>query len=122
MDLTPHYVNPEEAQQFHQSLKQLCDAYDKGAYAAWKKNADEYFYAPHRKEHRGIGGIFFDKLSRPKTKHFDLINSLAQQFTPIYKPLIINNRDKPFGASEICLLYTSPSPRDRQKSRMPSSA
>ena len=26
------------------------------------------------------------------------------------------------GASNICLLYTSPSPRDRQKSRMPSSA
>ena len=26
------------------------------------------------------------------------------------------------GIAEICLLYTSPSPRDRQKSRMPSSA
>ena len=26
------------------------------------------------------------------------------------------------GLSGICLLYTSPSPRDRQKSRMPSSA
>ena len=26
------------------------------------------------------------------------------------------------GAAETCLLYTSPSPRDRQKSRMPSSA
>ena len=26
------------------------------------------------------------------------------------------------GLSKICLLYTSPSPRDRQKSRMPSSA
>ena len=25
-------------------------------------------------------------------------------------------------ALEVCLLYTSPSPRDRQKSRMPSSA
>ena len=25
-------------------------------------------------------------------------------------------------AKELCLLYTSPSPRDRQKSRMPSSA
>ena len=24
--------------------------------------------------------------------------------------------------NEVCLLYTSPSPRDRQKSRMPSSA
>ena len=28
----------------------------------------------------------------------------------------------PERASEACLLYTSPSPRDRQKSRMPSSA
>ena len=26
------------------------------------------------------------------------------------------------GGTEACLLYTSPSPRDRQKSRMPSSA
>ena len=26
------------------------------------------------------------------------------------------------GSGTICLLYTSPSPRDRQKSRMPSSA
>ena len=29
---------------------------------------------------------------------------------------------KPLELSKICLLYTSPSPRDRQKSRMPSSA
>ena len=27
-----------------------------------------------------------------------------------------------YGTFNICLLYTSPSPRDRQKSRMPSSA
>ena len=27
-----------------------------------------------------------------------------------------------FGPVQVCLLYTSPSPRDRQKSRMPSSA
>ena len=27
-----------------------------------------------------------------------------------------------FGYAEICLLYTSPSPRDRTRSRMPSSA
>ena len=30
--------------------------------------------------------------------------------------------DSDDGLVEICLLYTSPSPRDRQKSRMPSSA
>ena len=27
-----------------------------------------------------------------------------------------------FGAYDICLLYTSPSPRDKRQSRMPSSA
>ena len=31
-------------------------------------------------------------------------------------------QDSSVGKSKICLLYTSPSPRDRQKSRMPSSA
>ena len=31
-------------------------------------------------------------------------------------------RDREVGTGEGCLLYTSPSPRDRQKSRMPSSA
>ena len=29
---------------------------------------------------------------------------------------------RPEGTASVCLLYTSPSPRDRQKSRMPSSA
>ena len=35
---------------------------------------------------------------------------------------IRDNKDKPFLLFLSCLLYTSPSPRDRQKSRMPSSA
>ena len=30
--------------------------------------------------------------------------------------------DEAFDTNWVCLLYTSPSPRDRQKSRMPSSA
>ena len=34
----------------------------------------------------------------------------------------INKDKEPAEALKICLLYTSPSPRDRQKSRMPSSA
>ena len=34
----------------------------------------------------------------------------------------LQNRDIAIDWYNICLLYTSPSPRDRQKSRMPSSA
>ena len=36
--------------------------------------------------------------------------------------LIVNTRNAAFGLIYICLLYTSPSPRDRTRSRMPSSA
>ena len=40
-----------------------------------------------------------------------------------YDKPILDNIENPELAKEIrCLLYTSPSPRDRQKSRMPSSA
>ena len=35
---------------------------------------------------------------------------------------MINKATKAYGEFLDCLLYTSPSPRDRQKSRMPSSA
>ena len=42
---------------------------------------------------------------------------------PITSAIMLDN-DNPYRNSELrdCLLYTSPSPRDRQKSRMPSSA
>ena len=36
--------------------------------------------------------------------------------------ILVRNNDMAFYESNVCLLYTSPSPRDRQKSRMPSSA
>ena len=37
-------------------------------------------------------------------------------------PEQLKNNTRQLAAFYICLLYTSPSPRDRQKSRMPSSA
>ena len=42
--------------------------------------------------------------------------------TRIFGPVGRELRDKKFMKIISCLLYTSPSPRDRQKSRMPSSA
>src|SRR5258707_15723868 len=46
---------------FHAAMKAACDAHAAVAsYEKYKKWCDEYFYLPHRKEARGIGGIFYD--------------------------------------------------------------
>jgi coproporphyrinogen III oxidase len=61
-DLTPIYANDADTQLFHDALRAACDAYDREYYARFKRWCDEYFYLPHRKEARGVGGIFFDNL------------------------------------------------------------
>ena len=49
-----------DAVDFHARLKTVCDAFDAGWYEKYKKWAEEYFWLPHRCEHRGVGGIFYD--------------------------------------------------------------
>jgi hypothetical protein len=61
-DLTPYYLFEEDARQFHQFWKERCDPYGTHLYPAYKKWCDDYFYIPARREHRGLGGIFFDDL------------------------------------------------------------
>ena len=46
----------------------------------------------------------------------------TSQLNHILEELMVGERNKYFAQVYHCLLYTSPSPRDRQKSRMPSSA
>ncbi|KAF3887099.1 MULTISPECIES: oxygen-dependent coproporphyrinogen oxidase [Nostocales] len=59
-DLTPYYPFAEDAAHFHKTLKQACDANSPDYYPVFKRWCDEYFYLTHRKETRGVGGLFFD--------------------------------------------------------------
>lgn len=68
-DLTPSYLYPEDAEDFHNSIKRRADAHHTAFYPAWKKWADKYFYIPHRGESRGVGGIFFDDLTTSSEIH-----------------------------------------------------
>ncbi|MFY0685581.1 MAG: oxygen-dependent coproporphyrinogen oxidase [Cyclobacteriaceae bacterium] len=100
IDLTPHYVIPEDAKFFHQQMKGACDPFEIADYAKFKKWADDYFFIRHRKETRGIGGIFFDRLSGKTTSEDEQIWQFVQQvgstFAPTYLELINRNRDKPY--------------------------
>ena len=61
-DLTPYFPNKRDIKIWHSSAKELLDQFNKSYYPSFSKNCNEYFYLPHRKERRGIGGIFFDNL------------------------------------------------------------
>jgi coproporphyrinogen III oxidase len=96
-DLTPFYPRKEDATYWHSTWKQACDQHDAKLYPAFKKACDDYFYLPHRKEHRGIGGLFFDDWQAQDFKtSFALMQTLTQTLTQSYLPIVNANQDKPF--------------------------
>ena len=100
IDLTPHYIFEEDARFFHSELKKVCDKHHGNYYSEFKKWADDYFYIPHRKETRGIGGIFFDRLHEGKgmdfEKNFNFWKEIGETFAPVYTELIARNKNKSF--------------------------
>jgi len=64
-DLTPYYLDDNDARDFHNFWKAKCDEFGGHLYPAYKKWCDDYFYIDMRREHRGVGGIFFDDLMLP---------------------------------------------------------
>ncbi|MFT4980436.1 MAG: coproporphyrinogen III oxidase [Bacteroidia bacterium] len=100
IDLTPHYVQEEEAKFFHTQLKQTCDKSDLAYYPKFKQWADDYFFIKHRKETRGIGGIFFDRLKADEAKSKDelwkLVQSVGETFAPTYRQLVAANKAKSY--------------------------
>ncbi len=98
IDLTPHYINPKDAYFFHTKLKETCDKYHSEYYSKFKQWADDYFYIKHRKETRGIGGIFFDRLSEDsdisKKDRFEFVWDVGNTFCPVYLELLNRNKDR----------------------------
>ena len=94
VDATPSFKDIKEKLIIHQKLKNICLTNNKN-YNTYKKWCDNYFYLPHRKEPRGIGGIFFDYETKDWEKNFKFVQDLGIEFINITKKIILNkNKSK----------------------------
>jgi coproporphyrinogen III oxidase len=104
IDLTPHYINKEEAKYFHEKVKAVCDNYNSDWYPKFKNWADDYFFIPHRNETRGVGGIFFDRL-KPENeeeakKYFNYCIEIGHLFAEVYSKLMLDNYTKEYNQTQ----------------------
>ncbi len=96
-DLTPTFPFDDDTADFHAALKAASERYRPGAYAEYKEWCDKYFYLPHRKEPRGVGGIFFDDLdSGDIEKDFAFLRDVGAAFLEIYPKIVARRKDTPF--------------------------
>ena len=88
MDVTPSKKDEIEKKEFHKILRNMCNRHNKTYYSKYKKWCDEYFYLPHRKEPRGIGGIFFDYKKDNFYKDFKFVRDVGVTFQFIFEKII----------------------------------
>jgi len=88
MDATPSIRDDKEKKFFHKKIKYVCDKHNKKYYPKYKKWCDNYFYLPHRKETRGIGGIFFDYKKDNWEKDFSFVKNIGLCFLDCAKSII----------------------------------
>jgi coproporphyrinogen III oxidase len=106
-DLTP-VLNARRTQHdadtmaFHAAMKAACDAHARVApYDKFKRWCDDYFYLKHRKEMRGIGGIFYDYLDTGDWDgDFAFTQEVGRAFRNIYPQLVRSNFAKPWSDAE----------------------
>ena len=91
-DLNPMIEINEDSKDFHQTFKNTCDKYNPEYYPKFKKECDEYFYIKHRKQSRGIGGVFYDYLnSNNFDKDFGFTQDIGLAFLDIFPKLVRRN-------------------------------
>jgi coproporphyrinogen III oxidase len=105
-DLTPvldrrRTQDDADTRAFHAAMKTACYAHAAVApYDKYKKWCDEYFYLKHRKEMRGIGGIFYDYLEEDWDQAFAFTQAVGHAFLKVYPELVRANFTKAWTEAE----------------------
>jgi len=101
MDLTPYYGNAADVRHFHRTCRAALAPFGADLHERFKKWCDEYFYLKHRKEARGVGGIFFDDFNElPFDDSFAMMQSVGDAFLAAYLPILAARKDTPYGERE----------------------
>ena len=105
-DLTPYYLQPEDARHFHGTLKKTITPFGENLYDDYKKHCDSYFANKHRgDEMRGIGGVFYDYLRAADETEGERLFAFQQAngnaFLEAYVPIVLKRQDTPYTQREI---------------------
>jgi coproporphyrinogen III oxidase len=102
-DLTPAYLHEEDLAHWHGTARAaLAPLLPAGGHARLKADCDAYFTNQHRRERRGVGGVFFDDLdaSHPLggtfAHCFAVQRAVGDSFLPAYLPLVERRKDAPY--------------------------
>ena len=88
IDVTPCFNDKNVKKILFKELKKVCDRQNKNTFKKYKKWCDEYFYLPHRKEARGIGGIFFDYKNDNFENDFKFVRDVGVTFQMLFNEII----------------------------------
>jgi coproporphyrinogen III oxidase len=101
MDLTPYYGFAEDAVHFHRACRDALAPFGADLYPRFKRDCDDYFFLRHRREPRGVGGIFFDDLADGGFDGcFGLTRAVGEAFVGAYTPILARRKDSPYGERE----------------------
>jgi len=90
-----------DSQDFHAAFKAACDKHGSDYYERYSKWCDEYFYNVHRKEPRGTGGIFYDRLNSGDWEaDFAFTQDVGRAFRDIYPQLVARHMNDPWTDEE----------------------
>ena len=100
-DLTPFYPFEEDVLHWHRVAQAACLPFGEAVYPEFKQWCDRYFYLPHRREQRGVGGLFFDDLNRwDFAQCFAFIKAVSSAYTQAYLPIVARRKNISYGERE----------------------
>jgi len=100
-DLTPYYPVMDDVIFWHEAAKKVCDKYGPDHYSRFKKWCDEYFYLAHRKETRGVGGLFFDDYAEGGFEpSLSFAHDVGKTFEETFFSIVERGKAKPYTNSQ----------------------